>query len=152
MGRTKGGIPTVVSLQWSIVSSAANNFVDMIHKYWDITWKNEFAEFFMARERPKQRGAEVPQDLIDASVDRTTELMTKIWSVLSEFEESCATLISDMLQTASNSDYLQALSSSGHLVLKIGAFFTALDGLEKLKQIERNKGKLLELGNQGLIS
>lgn len=142
MGRTKSGILNVVSLQFSSMSDPTHNRADIVHSYWNVTLKNEFAEFFIKREPPKQNNLEVPRDLVESSIDRTGELMTKIFSVLSKFEESCATSISDMLLYTCNSHLLKTLSVSGYFIFKIERFFIALDELHKLKQAKGKTGKL----------
>jgi hypothetical protein len=142
VGRTRRGITGVVSLQTSSMSDPAHRRVDTIHNYWNVTLKNEFSEFFIKREPPRYKGLEVAQDLVQASMNQTSELMTKILSVVMIFEKSCDISISDMLLHTGNSDLVQALSVSGYFILKIERYFMALDELQNLKQTTEKGGKL----------
>jgi hypothetical protein len=104
VGRTKRGITDVVSFQTFSMSDPAHSRVDTIHNYWNVTLKNESSEFFIKREPPRYKGLEVAQDVVEASMNQTSELMTKILSVVMIFEKSCDISISDMLLHTGNSD------------------------------------------------
>jgi hypothetical protein len=58
------------------------------------------------------------------------ELVHRIWTVLSAFEESSAACISDLLKSVSNAVYLEAIRSAERFTLHIEVLFAALDELE----------------------
>jgi len=113
---------------------------DMIHKFWKVALKNEFAEFFRKRESPQQNGLEVPQDLVGASVDRTEKFTTRVWLVFSHFEENCATSLSDILLHIRQSDIANALSTSAYFLIKIERYFMALGELDNIEQAQKHTG------------
>ncbi|ODV84249.1 hypothetical protein CANARDRAFT_201538 [[Candida] arabinofermentans NRRL YB-2248] len=70
-----------------------------------------------------------PNELFD--VERKLERMTMtIWLTLSEFEEACASCISDMLHSASTGNQLIGLLTTGKLVLKLECLFNGIDVLQ----------------------
>lgn len=122
----------------------------MIHKYWDLQFKNEFTEFFAKHEHPRQNGLEVPQSLVEASLDHTSDLVGQVWQVMSKFEESCAASLSDMLIHTSQSNLLKVASTSAYLIFKIEGLFTALDIVDRLKQSQGQTGIFEIKRNWGL--
>jgi hypothetical protein len=133
-GRIKYGIPSVVSAPLSRRQYQAYNEIDMIHKLWKFTLTNEFAEYFIHGDLPKLLN-EVDRESVKESVNKTKELMPKIFSALSQFEESWGSSISDLYRYAAELNRLEALAISSHVILKIGGLFLALDGLNKLMYI-----------------
>jgi hypothetical protein len=101
----------------------------MVSKYWTFTLKNEFAQSILERQVPRLLGVEVSYDRLTASVTSTKELVNKMWSSLSRFEESCATALSGMLLHATKPDPLKALSASSHFLVKVEGLCRALDSL-----------------------
>jgi hypothetical protein len=106
----------------------------MIHKFWKFTLTNEFAEYFIPGDLPKLLNV-VDRESVIESANKTKELMPKIFSVLSQFEESWGSSISDLCRYAAGTNRLEALAISSHVILKIGGLFLALDGLNKLMYI-----------------
>lgn len=112
----------------------------MIHKFWgvDVTLDciglNERTyRALISVETPEQL-AKVDETVISPEIlfesERKLEQMTmSIWLTLSEFEESCAACISDMLHAATVSNKHQGLLASGRLVLKIECLFKGIDVL-----------------------
>ena len=115
---------------------SAYSSVDMIHKYWNVTFKNEFAEFLIF-------GYKITRESVQASVDQTNNLTLRVWSVMSAFEETCATSISNIIQHATT-DRLEALSASSYFVLEIEGLFVALDKFSnsELKLVGQETRKL----------
>ncbi|KAF2640977.1 hypothetical protein P280DRAFT_427391 [Massarina eburnea CBS 473.64] len=106
----------------------------MIHKYWNVVLKNEYGDIFTSGRIPYKNGVELSQDIVDEYLDRTEDLMNRIWMVLSAFEESCASSISDMLLHVSNAESNEAVKAEACILIKIEGFFGALDRLDRLKQ------------------
>ncbi|KAH7349043.1 hypothetical protein BKA66DRAFT_295311 [Pyrenochaeta sp. MPI-SDFR-AT-0127] len=112
----------------------------MIHKYWNLQLKNEFAEYFAKHEHPRVNGLEVPQDLVEASMAQSSELTTQLWQVMSKFEESCATSLSDMLQQSTQPSRVKTISISAYFLFKIEGLFLALDEVERLNPLQEQAG------------
>jgi hypothetical protein len=136
---SSGTLNAVCSLFQSML--ATNSSKDMIHKYWNVTLKNEFAEVFAKRlEAPKVNGVELTPEMSEASLQRTEVLTHRAWAVLSYFEESCATSLSDMLLHVSKSEVPSALSASAAFIPKVEKFFATLEKLNRLQQAQDNTG------------
>ncbi|QPG75432.1 hypothetical protein FOA43_002786 [Brettanomyces nanus] len=105
----------------------------MIHKFWgvDVTvdcigldnLPASLIEIAKADEKVM-----TPKILFEVE-HRLEQMMMFIWMTLSEFEESCAACISDMLHSATIDDKLQGLLAAGKLVLKIDCLFKGINVL-----------------------
>lgn len=61
---------------------------------------------------------------------RMDELVHRVWTVLSAYEESSAACISDLLKAVSTAVYLEAIRSAERFVFHVEVLFAALDDLE----------------------
>ncbi|KAH7890757.1 hypothetical protein F5I97DRAFT_1838394 [Phlebopus sp. FC_14] len=61
---------------------------------------------------------------------RMEQLVYRIWTVLSAFEESSAACISDMLRQVSNGQYLDAIRMAEKFILHVEVLFGTIDDLE----------------------
>ncbi|GME74694.1 unnamed protein product [Ambrosiozyma monospora] len=132
----------------------------MVHKFWgvDVTidhigfksmnLKMTFGDLDKLKEVDESF---IPQNElfeIENKLERTT---MSVWLTISEFEESCASCISDMLHFASSGDRLNGLLTTGRLVLKVETLFKGLDLLtEYANQLHievdyENNAKLTQL-------
>lgn len=58
------------------------------------------------------------------------ELVHRVWTVLSAYEESSAACISDLLKSVSNVVYLEAIRSAERFIFHVEVLFAVLDDLE----------------------
>ena len=58
------------------------------------------------------------------------EKVNRIWTVLSAFEESAASCISEMLLHVSNQSHMEAVSEAGHFIMHVEVLFCGIDNLE----------------------
>lgn len=72
---------------------------------------------------------ESPTSLKDKQ-SRMEQLVYRIWTVLSAFEESSAACISDMLRQVSNGQYLDAIRMAEKFILHVEVLFGTIDDLE----------------------
>ncbi|KAI9464198.1 hypothetical protein HD554DRAFT_2222214 [Boletus coccyginus] len=72
---------------------------------------------------------ETPFSLKEKQV-RMEQLVYRIWTVLSAFEESSAACISDMLRQVSNGQYLDAIRMAEKFILHVEVLFGTIDDLE----------------------
>lgn len=61
---------------------------------------------------------------------RMEQLVYRIWTVLSAFEESSAACISDMLRQVSNGQYIDAIRMAEKFILHVEVLFGTIDDLE----------------------
>ncbi|VEU20611.1 DEKNAAC101476 [Brettanomyces naardenensis] len=106
----------------------------MIHKFWgvDVTVDCIGLQNLPVRdmEQLQKAGEDVVTSKVLFEIERRLERLTmSIWMTLSEFEESCASCISDMLHSATINDKNQGLLATGRLVLKIECLFKGVDVL-----------------------
>jgi hypothetical protein len=83
--------------------------------------------------------------VVEASMNQSEELVYKLWSTFSTFEENLAASISDMLLYASKGSFLDALSTTAYFLLKVEGLFTTLEAMNKLMVAAHNKGKICPL-------
>ncbi|KAF9221327.1 RhoGAP-domain-containing protein [Gyrodon lividus] len=106
----------------------------MINKFWNvkvvsrrsssISDGSELEPSFVEEE-----SRETPTSLKEKQV-RMEQLVYRIWTVLSAFEESSAACISDMLRQVSNGQYLDAIRMAEKFILHVEVLFSTLDDLE----------------------
>ena len=143
MGKSESGTLSAVRSQSSRMPDPAYNVKDQIYKNWGIIVKNGFADCFVTHEIPKQNGVEVPQDLVEAYMAQTMELVTKILSAVSKFEKSCADCLSNMLLHIQISDLADTLSMSIRFVSKTEMYFIVLDEFHEPLCDRERIGKLV---------
>ena len=105
----------------------------MIHKFWGVDVTVDCTgEVQGVAESGKGEKTDTPTPQALLAMEAALEKMTiSIWVTLSEFEEACATCISDMLHAATVSNKMQGLVASGRLVLKIECLFKGIDTLNE---------------------
>lgn len=122
----------------------------MIHKFWNVRVKTDST---YRRDRSAWKdanGVELSRQEVEDWLATEEARIYRIWTVLSAFEEECASWISDMLLHASNGTLLQAIQSTAGLLYAIKALFESLNSVvrkcleekEKLPAYER-EAKLL---------
>jgi hypothetical protein len=140
--KLKSGTPNAVGSLFQCMSTTDDRKVN-IHKYWNVTLENEFAEAFKKRfEAPQVNGVELTPDVIETSLQRTEGFTNQAWTTMSQFEESCATSLSDVLSHINDPEVTGALSASGTFIPKVEKYFAALENLNELQQGQDSKGKL----------
>ncbi|KAG9312979.1 hypothetical protein JVU11DRAFT_6416 [Chiua virens] len=77
----------------------------------------------------ERKNAETPASLKEKQA-RMEQLVYRIWTVLSAFEESSAACISDMLRQVSNGQYLDAIRMAEKFILHVEVLFGTIDDLE----------------------
>ena len=58
------------------------------------------------------------------------EKVNRIWTVLSAFEESAASCISDMLLHVSNQSYVDVVNEAGNFIFHVEVLFSGIDDLQ----------------------
>ncbi|KAF8552406.1 RhoGAP-domain-containing protein [Imleria badia] len=107
----------------------------MINKFWNvkvvsrrssgsISDGSELEPSYVEEEK-----RETPVSLKEKQV-RMEQLVYRIWTVLSAFEESSAACISDMLRQVSNGQYLDAIRMAEKFILHVEVLFGTIDDLE----------------------
>ncbi|KAL4073028.1 hypothetical protein V8B97DRAFT_1869469 [Scleroderma yunnanense] len=107
----------------------------MINKFWNvkvvsrrssgsISDRSELEPSFIEEEK-----RETPASLKEKQA-RMEQLVYRIWTVLSAFEESSAACISDMLRQVSNGQYLDAIRMAEKFILHVEVLFGTIDELE----------------------
>ncbi|KAH7914849.1 hypothetical protein BJ138DRAFT_1123196 [Hygrophoropsis aurantiaca] len=107
----------------------------MINKFWNvkvvsrrpngsISDGTEISESYGEEEKQ-----ETPVSLKDKQA-KMEQLVYRIWTVLSAFEESSAACISDMLRQVSNGQYLDAIRMAEKFILHVEVLFGTIDDLE----------------------
>lgn len=114
----------------------------MIHKFWGVDVTIDCTGF----DRKVDDIVNMDDNTITPAVlfdmESGLEKMTmSIWITLSEFEEACATCISDMLHAATVSNKTQGLLASGKLVSKIECLFR---GIDSLNSYAKNNGLTID--------
>lgn len=107
----------------------------MINKFWNvkvvsrrssgsISDGSELEPSYIEEEK-----RETPTSLKEKQV-QMEQLVYRIWTVLSAFEESSAACISDMLRQVSNGQYLDAIRMAEKFILHVEVLFGTIDDLE----------------------
>lgn len=102
----------------------------MIHKFWNV----RLAPNSPAEPRPDM-GLSVSNDqreLVKEDEDKMEEKVYRIWSILSTFEESSASCISDMLLHVSNGVYIDGIIVARKFIWHVDILFGAIDSLAAL--------------------
>ncbi|ANB14681.1 Lrg1p [Sugiyamaella lignohabitans] len=106
----------------------------MIFKFWNVKLCPEGSKPTLNPLRPLSVTAAAPLDQLNhlqvaQHEKEVDERVYRIWTVLCGYEEATASYISDMLQSASNGKYNEALVATANLVAKVDVLFGALDML-----------------------
>lgn len=118
----------------------------MVHKFWNVDITVDCVGLGIA-SLDEVRSSENSNKLIFAE-NALEKLTVNIWCTLSEFEESCACCISEMLHSATIFNKDRSLSCAAHLVLLIETLFKAFDCLNKYA---RKTGLQFPINNKNII-
>ncbi|KAI6112638.1 hypothetical protein F5141DRAFT_1195407 [Pisolithus sp. B1] len=107
----------------------------MINKFWNVkvVSRRSSASISDGSELEPSYAAEEERETSTSLKDkqsRMEQLVYRIWTVLSAFEESSAACISDMLRQVSNGQYLDAIRMAEKFILHVEVLFGAIDDLE----------------------
>jgi hypothetical protein len=99
----------------------------MIHKFWNVRLSTSDG----AGRRPDVHTdvREDERELIKDDEDRMENKVYRIWSILSTFEESSASCISDMLLQVSNGSYYEGVIVARKFIWHVDILFGAIDSL-----------------------
>ena len=100
----------------------------MIHKFWNV----RLARSGDALEDPLQDddASEEQRNKMRDEEEMMEERTYRIWSVLSQFEESSAACISDMLLHVSNGAYMEGVVVARKFINYVDVLFSATDKLD----------------------
>lgn len=107
----------------------------MINKFWNVKVVSRRSSVLIgdgSELEPsyvEEEKRETPTSLKEKQV-RMEQLVYRIWTVLSAFEESSAACISDMLRQVSNGQYLDAIRMAEKFILHVEVLFGTIDDLE----------------------
>ncbi|KAL0953576.1 hypothetical protein HGRIS_004792 [Hohenbuehelia grisea] len=107
----------------------------MINKFWNVKVSSRrptsSVEDNPSAEPPyvEEESRETPASLKERQI-KMEQLVYRIWTVLSAFEESSAACISDMLRQVSNGHYLDAIRMAEKFILHVEVLFATIDDLE----------------------
>ncbi|OWB58039.1 hypothetical protein B5S28_g4029 [[Candida] boidinii] len=108
----------------------------MVHKFWGISITSDCIGLNYDKKSIENYEQISPDQLFEVEKKLERTIMT-IWLSLSEFEESCASCISEMLHSASTGNKLNGLLITGKLVLKIECLFKSIDTLNEFASSAR---------------
>lgn len=99
----------------------------MIHKFWNVRLSIGSAEY----NKPdfEEEATEERRNEVRDQEEQMEEKVYRIWSVLSQFEESSAACISDMLLHVSNGAYVEGVLVAKKFILHVDILFGATDHL-----------------------
>jgi len=102
----------------------------MIHKFWNV----RLAPSGPALPRPDigLNVNEEQRELVKEDEEKMEEKVYRIWSILSTFEESSASCISDMLLHVSNGIYIDGIIVARKFIWHVDILFGAIDSLAAL--------------------
>ena len=119
----------------------------MIHKYWNVRYKHidkSDQKIIYSRDAPRYPDGKQVEKALD-SFAATEERIAWIWRVLSTFEGSCATCISDALLHVDHDARKDSVVAFGRLITYVGVLFKVLDQLTSLGLQNFSNGKLFPL-------
>ena len=112
----------------------------MIHKYWNVHLSSSSSDNIIT-PLLQQSASEDQRALVREEEEQMEEKVYRIWSVLSAFEESSASCISDMLLHVSNGAYVDGVLVAKRFIGHVEILFTATDSLNSLITVRHAKGK-----------
>ncbi|KAG1746642.1 uncharacterized protein EDB91DRAFT_1236079 [Suillus paluster] len=107
----------------------------MINKFWNVKVVSRRSSVLISDGSElepsyiEEEKRETPTSLKDKQI-KMEQLVYRIWTVLSAFEESSAACISDMLRQVSNGQYLDAIRMAEKFILHVEVLFGTIDDLE----------------------
>ena len=100
----------------------------MIHKFWNVRLAR--AGDVLEDPPPDEDATEDQRNKMRDEEEMMEERTYRIWSVLSQFEESSAACISDMLLHVSNGAYMEGVLVARKFINYVDVLFTATDKLD----------------------
>ncbi|KAI9143486.1 hypothetical protein BKA69DRAFT_1062211 [Paraphysoderma sedebokerense] len=101
----------------------------MIHKSWNIRLAApEFSQHSQLNQDSASR--QLSADTLKKEQKDMEEKVTRIWTVLSAFEESAAACISDMLLNVSNGMYVDGVNEAANFIYHVEKLFAGIDVVE----------------------
>ena len=129
-------------------SKTVLNSLDMIHKFWNVRYKDvgeSCQKIIYSGDAPRYPdGNQVDERVLD-SFAVTQGRISWIWRVLSAFEESCTTCISDALLHVDHGARKDSVVAFGQLITYVGVLFKVLDQLTSLDLQNFSNGKFFSL-------
>ena len=111
----------------------------MIHKFWNV--RLSAAETAIdSRPSIDRNASEEDRNNVRINEEKMEEKVYRIWSILSTFEESSASCISDMLLHVSNGAYMDGVIVAKKFIWHVELLFTSLDSLDSLMISQGSKG------------
>lgn len=119
----------------------------MIHKFWNV----RLATLEHAPERPSLNASvtDEEREVIKEDEEKMEDKVYRIWSILSTFEESSASCISDMLLHVSNGVYVDGVIVARKFIWHVDILFGAIDSLAAL--VARSSSKELAYGREAKL-
>jgi hypothetical protein len=102
----------------------------MIHKFWNV----RLAPSSQISERPliSDKVTDDEREVVKEDEEAMEKKVYRIWSILSTFEESSASCISDMLLHVSNGSYYEGVLVARKFIWHVDILFGAVDSLASL--------------------
>jgi hypothetical protein len=100
----------------------------MIHKSWNVT----LAPAATTENALALASRNIGSDDLRIQQNRMEEKVSRIWNVLSVFEESAAACISDMLLNVSNGLFVEGIHEAASFILHVEVLFAGIDRIEEL--------------------
>ncbi|ORZ34596.1 hypothetical protein BCR44DRAFT_1436028 [Catenaria anguillulae PL171] len=108
----------------------------MIHKSWNVSLAPNRGAIMSRPGSPSAPSALIPssshlRDLPPPGAAPSAQQASRVWSVLSVFEESAAACISDMLLHVSNGHYVEGVHEAALFILHVEVLFAGIDGVDE---------------------
>ena len=101
----------------------------MIHKFWNVRLAKTHRDGSEERALPEDATDE-ERGAMRSEEEQMEERQFRIWSVLSQFEETSAACISDMLLHVSNGAYMEGVLVAKKFITYVDVLFSATDRLD----------------------
>lgn len=112
----------------------------MIHKFWNVRLAKTNRDGLEERLLPEDATDEEREN-IRKEEEQMEERQYRIWSVLSQFEETSAACISDMLLHVSNGAYMEGVLVAKKFITYVDVLFSATDRLDSYVVKSGKSGK-----------
>lgn len=116
----------------------------MIHKFWNVKLADEPS--IAPRELPA--GVDVSDELralVRHDEEQMEQKVYRIWNILSSFEESSASCISDMLMHVANGAFVDGVLIAKRFIWHVDILFQAMDRLDANLQTAGHRGQHMSL-------
>ena len=110
----------------------------MLHKFWNVRLASDGPA--LPRADTGLDLDEEQRNLVKEDAEKMEEKVHQTCTVLSKFEEQCATSISDILLHVPNGDRFETVSAMKRLIIHISILLRALGILDSLAQKHKFKG------------